>query len=122
MRIVGLVAALALLATGAMAEDISGAKKARCLLVVDGTSYIDGPCWMRGENTLATTILSSKKFGGHRFFAILGEGEPSSWNGKFENAAGKLMAESHAHVPLGVLKKNGPCWVGERAIACAFNL
>jgi len=89
----------------AAADEIS-----RCVLEVDGQSYIDGPCeygpfdggdfQIVGKDYFAYVYPSSKPVLGY-------------WNGD--------PGATHAHDPLGELTRDGACWVNARAKVCAYE-
>lgn len=86
-------------------------KTANCELVADGQTWIDGPCEFTalksGEGSFMIT-------GGNGYFAYvnINDGEArGDWNGPDK--------ESRAHWPLGMLTRDGACWVNETARVCA---
>lgn len=83
----------------------------RCRLQVDGRDYIDGPC--RGS----LDRDGSFQINGPAFFAIVQVEEPGLalgfWN--------EEPHTTHAHVSLGLLRRDGACWINEQAILCAWK-
>lgn len=97
----------------AIAVMVSGAAWAadRCLLVVDGRTYINGPC------RISVSPGGSFQAASKLYFAdvqLNGSGAASGyWNE--EPGAG------HAHTRLGELVRNDACWTNEKAIVCAWR-
>ena len=89
------------------------ARTAKCLLVVDGKTYIDGPCDFTA--TKEQFEISNRGTGKGLFFAIVDiepEGAEGFWNAE--------RGATHAHSRLGPLKRQGGCWVNDRAKVCAW--
>ena len=82
----------------------------RCVLEVDGQSYIDGPCEYSPSDS-GDFQISAKDY----FAYIYPSYKPvlGYWNG--------TPGTTHAHDPLGELTKNGACWVNDRAKVCAYE-
>lgn len=82
---------------------------ATCVLEVDGESYIDGPCEFRPLDGGDFQITA-----GDYFAYVYPSTTPvvGYWNG--------LERGSHAHDPLGELKRKGACWVNKTAKVCAY--
>jgi len=104
--LIGLGLALAPWAAGA--ED----RPVQCELTIRGQTYIQGLCQFRPGQGGSFTIT------GGDYFAYVGVHAPgraeASWNG----AAGA----THAHAPLGALRREGACWVGPEVRICARSL
>lgn len=89
---------------------VTPAYAATCLLEVDGKAYIDGPCefssWEGGD----FQILA-----GDYFAYVYPSDAPAYgyWNG--------TPGATHAHDPLGELRRDGACWVNETAKVCAYG-
>lgn len=88
------------------------AKTAKCLLKIDGKTFIDGHCDVRLMGGGDFQVMSRD----HTYFAqVLGvpSGSPTGyWNeDKFAN---------HAHTTVGVLIRNGACWSNAKATICAW--
>lgn len=86
-------------------------KRGTCRLVVGGTSYIRGACWIRMEDEGSFQITSLDE----RYFAQL-------WRSDTE-AAGYWNAtpdSTHAQTPLGEMERSGACWKNARAEICAW--
>lgn len=78
-----------------------------CELTVSGTSYIDGPCDFEAIGRGDFIVR------GGDYFAYVYVTAPATgfWNGTEKG--------SHAHDPLGELKRAGRCWVNDSARVCA---
>lgn len=104
-----LVFAVAMMASGAAV-----AAPGRCLLVVDGKTYLNGPCPVSIDPDGSFSVGTGPKAS---FFAYVNV-EPSgvavgSWN--------EERGATHAHSSLGELKRNGACWTNDKAIVCAWR-
>ena len=85
----------------------------RCLLQVDGKTYINGRCKFEPSEGGGFSI-----YGTNKWFAVINvyDGKVMvSWN----NDEG--FPASHAHDDLGPLSRDGACFVGQRAKVCAHN-
>lgn len=106
MKIFVAVCAIALMSGAAHA------KTAKCELTVQGEKLIDGPCEFtpigNGDGSFIIT-------GENGYFAYAnrdGDQMKGSWNGHYK--------DSHAHDDLGMLDRDGACWVNEIARVCAW--
>jgi len=116
--IIGLLGVVSLMFNSASSRVRLGAKdgvrKERCLIETDGKVHFKGPCWV-GSSSGATHIVS---IGRHRkpdewkgrnpeLYVEVRDGHDqiSVWNGTGPTAGDKL------HSYLGVMERNGPCWV-----------
>ena len=111
MKITALLLVAAAFSLPAQAETIS-----RCVLEVDGVSYLDGPCDFDGHDKGGSFTISVND--PLPYFATVDVGyDPISpdavWNGP--------NAESHAHDYLGELTRDGACWVNESVKVCAYR-
>ena len=100
-------ALLAVLSTPAVAF------KGKCLLEVNNTPYVLGPCDVE-INKDGPTIVTGPR---GKYFAYVfpdGDKAEASWNGLLKGA-------THAHSPLGTLTKSGACWINETAKICAWR-
>ena len=91
------------------------ARPAKCLLEVNGTSYVDGACDFRplSDGTGSFQITGPK---GTYFAYLLVDGvdrATAHWN--------EEPGASHAHTPLGALTRDGPCWINETTKLCAMS-
>jgi hypothetical protein len=87
-----------------------------CLLKVDGRTYLSGQCNIDvidrdGSFTIGTDQRRITYFA-YVLFVKDGAGI-GYWNEK--------RGGSHAHTPLGDLKRDGACWVNNRARVCAWR-
>ncbi len=108
--------ALTLILSGGAAHAFTG----KCVLQVDGKTYLNGPCpiglekggdFSNGTDGTDTTKPS-------KYFAMVSIDKDTGtgdgwWNG--------VDADSHAHDPLGKLTRQGACWVNARAKVCAMK-
>jgi len=106
---------LVLSAATATAKPVS-----KCILKVDGKSYINGPCkydpvpsWMGSGGFQITKDPWFADISIHEDEVI------GWWNG--DNVRGKIVPGSHAHSSLGPLHREGACFVGPRARVCAYR-
>lgn len=104
-----LVLAVAMVASGA-----ASAAPGKCLLVVDGRTYLNGPCPISVDADGSFSIGTGPK---PSFFAYVNV-DPNgvgvgSWN--------EERGATHAHSSLGDLKRNGACWANAKAIVCAWR-
>lgn len=94
----------------------ASAKPGKCLLVVDGKTYISGRCEIElyKDGTGSFQITEIRK--GGRYFAqvlIDNNGASGYWN--------EERGANHAHTPLGELTRDGACWKNGRARVCAWK-
>lgn len=139
MRSLMLAAALATLATSAMAEPVKNKADAavkflfenrtpadaralhkreptsafaRCIIFVSGSVLSDGDCNITGHRDAPTFETASGFFGG------LGEGM-GYWNGEPESRrADGLFPAPKAHTPLNDMRKVGQCWMARSVTIC----
>lgn len=88
------------------------AKTAKCELTVEGQKYIDSQCEFTaigdGDGSFIIT-------GSNGYFAYAnrdGDQMKGSWNGPDR--------DSKAHWDLGMLSREGACWVNSQARVCAW--
>ena len=121
------IACAALIVAGAAPRAQAAQRKADCLLIVDGKTYINGSCDYSpdsdGSFQISRYVVThGGTYGyqtrGHGYFASVfpnGDGSATgSWNGT-EHA-------SHAMVDLGTLRRAGACWQNERAKVCVWKV
>lgn len=91
------------------------AKTGRCLLEVNKKTYLDGPCEVSIEKGGSFTIGVSDKHPSKYFAYVLmdDDGAHGYWN--------EEPGATHAHSDLGVLKRDGACWVNDAARVCAYQ-
>lgn len=111
--LVGTVVAVVLGGVGiASAAEVEGT----CLLEIGGKRYIDGPCDIDLESD-GSFIATAYRDGAVSYFAyVLLDGEKEAtgyWNGE--------LGASHAHTPLGTLRRYGACWQNRDAKVCAWR-
>jgi len=85
-------------------------KTTDCILEVDGTRFIDGPC------TFDQFDKGSFQIKHDPYFAYVLRDSRSargSWNADPQS--------SHAHVNLGMLRRDGACWLNDHARVCAWK-
>ena len=94
---------------------------AKCKLVVDGKTYIDGRCNFEdfGDGSFAIGVLGDDEPipAGGFYFAYVdvhGNTAEARWN--------EDPRELHANAPLGTLTRNGACWENALARICAWRL
>ncbi len=108
-RIASGIAAALLAGTGAASAGMGG-----CMLQVDGSTYLDGPCNMDlgagGDLSIGTGGANRS-----RFFACVARDPDGTARGHWNGTGGG----SHAHDDLGQLSRQGACWVNGRARVCA---
>jgi hypothetical protein len=88
----------------------------RCVLRVEGHTYLNGPCNIDLEPGGDFEISPLREVNPYYFAYVTLTGSPlgtamGSWNGK--------DAENHAHDDLGTLTRKGACWSNARAEICA---
>jgi len=89
----------------------------KCLLEVDGTHYLDGPCNIDlgadGSFSIGAGETTRSKYFAYVNIEPGTERGLGYWNGP--------QAEDRAHTDLGGLVRNGGCWVNETARVCAWR-
>jgi len=101
----------------ALHPGVAHAKVGGCTLQVDGRTYLDGPCNIDLESGGSFSIGTGNDRTRSRYFAYVAVEKDAgtaegSWNGADPRS-------THAHSPLGALRREGACWVNERARVCA---
>jgi len=95
----------------------AGAFTGRCVLQVEGKTYLNGPCPIvldkGGDFSIGVDEKTPSKF-----FAMVSLSDRPGvadgfWNGP--------DAEGHAHYPLGTLTRQGACWVNGNTKVCAMK-
>lgn len=97
--------------------DFANALVGRCLLEVDGTRYLDGRCNIDIDESGSFSIGAGQTTRA-KYFAYVNVGPGASqaagyWNGQ--------AAADRAHTDLGLLTRDGACWVNSRARVCAWR-
>ncbi|MSP03140.1 MAG: hypothetical protein EXR07_19145 [Acetobacteraceae bacterium] len=102
-----IIAILALTTWAGSANAFTG----KCVLQVDGKTYLNGPCPITlekgGDFTVGADGTKSAKF----FATVLIDKEAGTADGWWNGTEGG----GHAHDKLGTLTRQGACWVNERA-------
>lgn len=89
-------------------------KIGKCLLVVDGKTFLSEQCKITTEKDGSFQIINTEKQVTYFAQVQLGEdGAIGYWN--------EEKGANHAHTPLGKLKRDGACWVNRRAKVCAWR-
>lgn len=94
------------------------ASPAKCLIKVDGKTYLDGVCEFTPQDGGGFTIgVGSAAHS--KYFAYVSEGDNTDtsygyWNG--------VEANSAAHDSLGLMLRDGACRYNKRARICAWSL
>jgi hypothetical protein len=93
------------------------ADEGRCLIAVDGRTFLKGRCNIQirpgGSFTVGVSDESRSEY--FAYVALDGGADAAVgyWNG--------IEAESHADTHLGPLKRKGACWSNSRARICAWR-
>lgn len=90
------------------------ARSAKCLLEVDGQTYIDGLCNFELLSGGTGDFRITRPDG--RYFAYLYIKENGIGRGHWNGALG----ENRAHDPLGALRRDGACWTNTTTKLCAW--
>lgn len=101
----------------ALAMVVSGAASAapgRCLLIVEGKTYLNGPCPVAVARSGSLTVGGGR---GLSYFAVVnpaGDGTAAGfWN--------EERGATHAHTDLGTLHRSDACWTNARAVVCGWR-
>ena len=101
-----------------LASTATGAAAFTCRLVVDGKTYVDGPCnyhphvYEHGsDGSFDITSLSNG------MFAYVLRNADGSADGWWPGPNGA----THAHTSLGTLRRDGACWENSHASVCAWR-
>lgn len=87
--------------------------RGKCRLKVSGRAIINGSCYFNLDPDGSFQIMSLRQ-DYFAYVALDGEGVAQGyWNGR---AGG-----SHAHAPLGLLRRKGACWSNQAAEVCAWS-
>lgn len=96
-----------------MAAD-AAARPATCYLEVGGQAFIEGPCDFEtldsGDGSFRIMAQSGL------YFAYLFVESPGRGVGHWNEEAGA----NHAHTALGILERDGACWISKTAQICAW--
>jgi hypothetical protein len=93
------------------------ADEGRCLITVDGRTFLKGRCNIQIRSGGSFTVgVGDQSRSEHFAYVALDGGADAAvgyWNG--------VAAESHADEHLGPLKRKGACWSNSRARICAWR-
>jgi hypothetical protein len=92
------------------------AKSGKCLLEVDNRPLLLGTCNidMQADGSFSVGTSGSTSSTHFAFVQVNQNGSALGyWNGE--------ERESHAHEPLGALKRQGACWTNDKAKVCAWR-
>ncbi len=106
---------LLLAAAFLLAAHTAHAFTGKCVLQVDGKTYLNGPCPMSVEKGGDFTIGTDGTKAGKYFAMVSIDKAAGTADGWWSGPDGG----THAHDPLGTLTRQGACWVNERAKVCA---
>jgi hypothetical protein len=98
----------------AVAAAGAATSQGKCLLQVNGRTYIRGPCNVSTEGgglSIGTQPDTSRR--PITYFAIVQPDGQGFWN--------EERGANHAHTPLGTLTRNGACWFNQKAKVCAWR-
>lgn len=117
MRSLFMLALVALLAP-ATALPAAAFPISKCVIEVEGTAYLDGPCNYEEESDGSFQIGVGAPGVASKYFAYLVtgfQGAPAQgyWN--------SVDAADKAFEDLGVMTQDGACWVNDTARLCAFR-
>lgn len=109
--------AFACLTVVILATAPASADQGRCLIAVDGRSYLNGRCNIAIRPGGSFTVGVGDK-SRSRYFAYVDVGDDSNrargtWNG--------VDASGQAGTELGELRRKGACWSNSRARICAWK-
>jgi hypothetical protein len=111
------LAVIGIACSAAIAATSAGAAEGRCLIVVEGHTYLKGGCNITIEPGGSFKVGVGEQSRSKYFAYVTLGSEPGfargSWNG--------VEADDHAHSDLGSLKRKGACWSNERAEVCAWQ-
>ncbi len=110
-----LIFALAFIALAGPAG-AEGVHLPRCLLEVDGKTYVDGPCSFWREDVLGSFAISTfyREVGYYTAVVLVGTDKAfGHWN----KEPGSALLKGK----LGYLRRDGDCWVNENARLCTWK-
>lgn len=88
----------------------------KCLLAVDGKTYLNGICSIAMSGDGSFSIADRRIKSGHFAYVSVDRA-----NGRAQGYWNGVEAERHAHDDLGFLTKQGACWTNDRARICAYR-
>jgi hypothetical protein len=87
-------------------------RQVQCKLVVEGKTYVNGPCRFEALGTDGSFTIAGKAYFA---YVVMDEGTATgSWN--------EDPKSTHAHSTLGTLTRSGACWQNAKARICAEDL
>jgi hypothetical protein len=91
----------------------------RCLLRVEGTTYLNGQCNVLSEpdGSFSIGVVDDESEKLAPYFAIVTHEQDGAMRGTWNAQAGA----THAQTPLGKLRRNGGCWENASASVCAWR-
>jgi hypothetical protein len=95
------------------------AEPGRCLIEVDGEPYLLGECNVDWDPDGGATIGGGSSKVRSPYFALLSI-PPGSAGGPALASWNATPGTTHAHTDLGEMKRQGACWMNERAKLCAW--
>ena len=91
--------------------------RAKCVLEIDGETYIEGPCPVVMEDDGSFTLGADGKSQVSGYFAMVIVNGPDTASAYWNEAPGS----SHAQGELGEVHRDGACWSNARARLCAWH-
>ncbi len=95
----------------------AGYKLGRCVLEVQGKTYLSGRCAYLVDRDGSFEVIDPRKLwrdeGYFAYVNLDGASAEGSWN--------EETLSSHADAPLGPLTRRGACWVNKRARICLWR-
>lgn len=90
------------------------ARPAKCLLEIEGKTYIDGQCDFKPLHKSDGSFQITGANGKHFAYVYVDGGQTATahWNG--------AIGENRAHDPLGNLTRDGACWNSKTVKLCAW--
>ena len=90
------------------------ASSERCLLQVDGKTYIKGWCAVMREDRYLMVGSDGERIS-NPYAATVSTNDDGSGDGHWNGAPGVRISQS----PLGTMKRDGFCWINAKAKICA---
>jgi hypothetical protein len=116
-RLTRMLVGIGLACTSVGAATFARADEGRCLIRVDGRTFLKGACGIQirpgGSFTVGVGEQSRSKY----FAYVNIESASGVAQGYWNDRSG----EDHAGADLGVLKRKGACWSNRRAKVCAWR-
>jgi hypothetical protein len=93
------------------------AAEGRCLIAVEGHTYLKGGCNISMEAGGSFKVGVGEESRSKYFAYVMLDTDPGNGHGYWNG----VEAEDHAHKDLGLLKRKGACWSNARAKVCAWR-